>query len=72
METIVPGLYPGRTEHIHVKVQAPNWPILTTQLFMPETAQNQEDNIYDPTMLMAVEANGDSLLATYNFVIAAN
>ena len=72
VETIVPGLYPGRTEHIHVKVQAPNGPVLTTQLFMPGTAQNQEDNIFDPAMLMAVEANGDSLLATYNFVIAAN
>ena len=23
LETVVPGLYPGRTEHIHVKVQAP-------------------------------------------------
>ena len=32
LETIVPGLYPGRTRHIHVKVQAPNGPILTTQL----------------------------------------
>ncbi|MGH2608461.1 MAG: hypothetical protein ACRDHF_05170, partial [Tepidiformaceae bacterium] len=28
LETIVPGLYPGRTRHIHVKVQAPNEPIL--------------------------------------------
>ncbi len=27
--TVVPGLYPGRTEHIHFKVQAPNGPILT-------------------------------------------
>ena len=72
VETIVPGLYPGRTEHIHVKVQAPNGPILTTQLFMPGTPQNQEDNIYDPAMLMAIEENGDSLLATYNFVIATN
>ncbi|MDL1903090.1 hypothetical protein FBR02_20265, partial [Anaerolineae bacterium CFX9] len=24
LETIVPGLYPGRTRHFHVKVQAPN------------------------------------------------
>ena len=30
LETIVPGLYPGRTRHIHVKVQAPNQPVLTT------------------------------------------
>ena len=33
LETVVPGLYPGRTRHIHVKVQAPSEPVLTTQLF---------------------------------------
>src|SRR5215813_816268 len=26
LDTVVPGLYPGRTRHIHVKVQAPNRP----------------------------------------------
>ena len=38
--TVVPGLYPGRTEHIHVKVQAPNGPLLTTQLFFPGVQSN--------------------------------
>src|SRR5438046_1708568 len=36
METIVPGEYPGRTVHIHVKVQAPGGPVLTTQLVFPD------------------------------------
>ena len=36
LETVIPGLYPGRTRHIHVKVQAPNGPILTTQLVLSE------------------------------------
>ncbi len=40
LETIVPGLYPGRTRHIHVKVQAPNGPVLTTQLYFPEEPEN--------------------------------
>src|SRR5262249_30912637 len=31
LTTIVPGLYTGRTRHIHVKVQAANGPILTSQ-----------------------------------------
>ena len=30
--TILPALYPGRTRHYHVKVQAPEHPVLTTQL----------------------------------------
>ena len=29
-ETLMPGLYPGRTRHIQVKVPTPNRPILTT------------------------------------------
>jgi protocatechuate 3,4-dioxygenase beta subunit len=36
LETIVPGIYPGRTRHIHVKVQAPRQPILATQLYFPD------------------------------------
>ncbi len=35
LETIVPGAYGGRTRHIHVKVQAPDSPVLTTQLYFP-------------------------------------
>jgi len=31
-ETIVPGIYPGRTRHYHVRVQAPKGRILTTQV----------------------------------------
>jgi protocatechuate 3,4-dioxygenase beta subunit len=46
LETIVPGLYPGRTRHIHVKVQAPDKPVLTTQLYFPGEARNQQDGIY--------------------------
>lgn len=36
--TVVPGIYPGRTKHIHVKVQAPRRPVLTTQLSSPESS----------------------------------
>jgi protocatechuate 3,4-dioxygenase beta subunit len=45
--SVVPGLYPGRTKHIHVKVQAPGKPVLTTQLFFPGVAGNRSDGIYD-------------------------
>ncbi len=73
LETIVPGLYPGRTEHIHVKLQAPGGPVLTTQLFFPGVSQNQSDGIYDQRLLMNIQqqANG-SMSATFNFVIATH
>jgi protocatechuate 3,4-dioxygenase beta subunit len=69
LETIVPGLYPGRTEHIHVKVQASGGPLLTTQLFFPGVTDNQSDSIYDPALLVKLQANGSPWQATYNFVI---
>ena len=52
IETILPGLYPGRTRHIHVKVTAPNQPTLTTQLFFPNEARNQSDSIFDRALLV--------------------
>jgi protocatechuate 3,4-dioxygenase beta subunit len=71
LTTIQPGLYPGRTEHIHVKVQAPDGPVLTTQLFFPGVAQNASDSIYDPSLLLNVTPNPDGTQsATFNFVVA--
>ena len=69
LETIVPGLYPGRTRHIHVKVQAPGQQILTTQLYFPGEERNEEDGIFDPALLMDLRtgANGDH--ATFAFVL---
>ena len=50
--TVVPGLYPGRTRHIHVKVQAPGEPVLTTQLFFPGVRGNTSDGIFDADCLV--------------------
>ncbi len=69
-ETIVPGLYPGRTEHIHIKVQAPNGPELTTQLFFPGVASNDSDGIFDPSMVLDIHQATDGLTAQFNFIIA--
>jgi protocatechuate 3,4-dioxygenase beta subunit len=70
LETVVPGLYPGRTEHIHVKVQAPNGPILTTQLFFPGVANNQSDGIFDPGLVIQVTDTGSGLNGTFNFIVS--
>jgi protocatechuate 3,4-dioxygenase beta subunit len=68
--TVVPGLYPGRTKHIHVKVQAPRRRVLTTQLFFPGVAANRTDGIYTPECLVRRwrVANGRRL-ATFDFVL---
>jgi protocatechuate 3,4-dioxygenase beta subunit len=50
--TVVPGLYSGRTKHIHVKVQKPRGRILTTQLFFPGVAANRGDGIFTAECLV--------------------
>jgi protocatechuate 3,4-dioxygenase beta subunit len=69
LETVVPGLYPGRTRHIHVKVQAPNQPVLTTQLYFPGETRNASDNIYREELLMAVRDAADGQEADFDFVL---
>ena len=46
LETILPGEYPGRARHIHVKVQAPGKRILTTQLYFPAALGHHDDGLY--------------------------
>jgi protocatechuate 3,4-dioxygenase beta subunit len=70
LETIVPGLYPGRTRHIHVKVQAPNAPVLTTQLYFPDEPGNQRDGIYRPALVLATQDTDTGKAASFNFVVA--
>jgi protocatechuate 3,4-dioxygenase beta subunit len=71
LTTVVPGLYPGRTEHIHVKVQAPNGKILTSQLFFPGVSQNDSDGIYNATLLLSIQQTSDGLQGQFNFVVPA-
>ena len=70
LETIVPGEYPGRTRHIHVKVQAPGQSVLTTQLYFPGEPRNDSDGIFSPELLMHVQNVSNGQLATFNFVVA--
>ncbi|MER5736029.1 MULTISPECIES: carbohydrate-binding protein [unclassified Streptomyces] len=69
LTTIVPGLYPGRTRHLHVKVQAPGRPILTTQLYFPNEPRNNTDTIFDPRLLMTVRDAGGGREAAFDFVV---
>jgi protocatechuate 3,4-dioxygenase beta subunit len=69
--TILPGLYPGRTRHFHVKVQAAaESPVLTTQLYFPDEPRNREDDFFHPELLMQVGTSDDVLLARFDVVLA--
>ena len=69
LETIVPGIYPGRTRHIHVRVQAPNQPILTTQLYFPAESGNQGDSIFNPALLVTLADAANGKEAQFTFVL---
>jgi protocatechuate 3,4-dioxygenase beta subunit len=66
LDTLVPGSYPGRTPHLHVKVQRRGGQILTTQLYLPGHPGNTDDFLFDPRLLMV--ARGPDLY--FQFVLA--
>ena len=67
--TIMPGSYPGRTRHFHVKVQAPRRPILTTQFYFPGDPGNRRDGLFRPELLLRVSEAGDGIAARYDVVL---
>lgn len=69
LETIVPGLYPGRTRHIHVRVQARGRPVLTTQLYFPGERQNRSDGLFDRDLLVTWRSVGGRRVARFDFVL---
>ena len=69
LDTVEPGLYPGRTRHLHVRVQAPGGPVLTTQLYFPGEAGNRSDWIFAPSLQVVALRDGDVLLTSFDFVL---
>ncbi len=66
----LPGLYTGRTRHIHVKVQAPNRPVLTTQLYFPNEPSNRRDGIFREECVIDMEdVTGGGKAGTFDFVL---
>jgi len=70
LTTIVPGAYPGRTRHLHVKVQAPRGRVLTTQLYFPGEPQNVSDRIFRSELLMQVVRKPGQSDARFDFIVA--
>jgi protocatechuate 3,4-dioxygenase beta subunit len=67
--TIVPALYPGRTRHYHVKVQAPGSRLLTTQLYFPNEPKNLRDGLFQRDLLMRVADAGGGLAGRFDFIL---
>jgi protocatechuate 3,4-dioxygenase beta subunit len=70
LETIVPGPYPGRTPHVHVKVHAPGQPTLTTELYFPGAAYNSRDPYFDRRLLVRLSELKKRFSARFDFVLS--
>jgi protocatechuate 3,4-dioxygenase beta subunit len=68
LQTIIPAEYPGRTRHIHVKVQAPGKRVLTTQLYFRDESGNRRDGLYSPVLEMRMAGKGAGE-GTFDFVV---
>jgi protocatechuate 3,4-dioxygenase beta subunit len=55
--------------HFHMKVQAANQPVLTTQLYFPGEPRNQADRIFNPKLVMTVRDTASGKVATFNFIL---
>jgi protocatechuate 3,4-dioxygenase beta subunit len=70
LTTIVPGLYTGRTRHIHVRVQPKGGRALTTQLYFPGEKANRGDFLFRSELLVAPEKGSAPRRARFHFVLA--
>jgi len=69
LRSIVPGIYPGRTRHIHVKVQPRDGRVLTTQLYFPGEPKNRADSLFRKDLQIRTAKNGGWLAGRFDFVV---
>ena len=69
--TIRPGVYTGRTPHIHVKAQGKNTRVLTTQVYFPDLEDaNARDSIFRDDLLVRLDRTAAGLWrARFDFVL---
>ena len=64
LETNQPPAYMGRPRHLHVKVRAPDRPVLTTQLYFPGESRGA-----DRELVVRLERGAEGLRASFDFVL---
>jgi protocatechuate 3,4-dioxygenase beta subunit len=69
LRSVVPGAYPGRTRHIHVKVQPRGGRVLTTQLYFPGEAKNRSDGLFRSELLVRTAKNAGWIAGRFDFVV---
>jgi protocatechuate 3,4-dioxygenase beta subunit len=69
--TILPGRYPGRPPHIHVKVRPPGGDELTTQIYFIGIDSGGQDSLFDERLAVeSVQDENGAWLAVFDFVLS--
>jgi protocatechuate 3,4-dioxygenase beta subunit len=71
LSTVYPGLYTGRTRHIHVKVAPAGGRTLTTQLYFPGEPRNASDGIFTPATVVSLTRGRPVWTARFDVVVAS-
>ena len=73
LHTIIPGRYLNgpqyRPSHIHVKVSAPGFRPLTTQLYFDGDPYNDVDSFIHKSLIMKLRGSGAAKAADFDFVV---
>lgn len=69
LDTVLPAMYPGRTRHVHVKVQPPGGEVLTTMLYFPGERRNRLDKHFRRECIMEVHETPDGWEGHFTFVL---
>ncbi len=67
--TVLPGKYPYRTRHFHVRILHDGRRLLTTQLYFPDEPGNADDGLFQPELLLALARSGGETEARFSFVV---
>lgn len=69
--TLYPGLYTGRTRHIHLIASAPGYARLITQIYFAGVPENGTDGLIEPELIIELEQAPDGSLAGVFEVVLA-
>jgi protocatechuate 3,4-dioxygenase beta subunit len=70
--TIYPGVYPGRTRHIHLTVRAVGYKTLTTQIYFAGVPENAIDGLIEAPLIIELEEGlGGALSGEFPIVLVA-
>jgi protocatechuate 3,4-dioxygenase beta subunit len=69
LETIVPGPHGKEAPQLHVKVQPPGKPGLTTRLYFPDQPQNKTDPQFRQELVLKMSGGPSAKAASFDLVL---